>query len=231
MIKEYEEAKQAMTHLHEQVKQTQAQLSTDGKQFTAALSEEITSLKLQINISRAKRLTEDALKVCLLAQEASLALLDRRFEESLAKLDQVQAALYTIEALPEIVAKLSAWVEEQLGIIREQAVNGFKDWLAQLRQQSDAIGKILMGQTRTKLDALSKLPRDTPLLDHPELCISLMSIQLGTHPKIIFVLRRTSRDPSSRLATNRTFVRFDGKGGRVFKDLHGQPEAAVERHC
>lgn len=179
MIKEYEEMKHAMARLHEQVKQTQMQLSTDGKQFTAALSEEITSLKLQINVSRAKRLTEDALKVCLLAQEASLALLDRRFEESLAKLDQVQAALYTIEALPEIVTKLSAWVEEQLGLIREQAVSAFKDWLAQLRQQSDAIGKILMGQTRTKLDAISKLPSDTPLLDHPELCISLMNVQLG----------------------------------------------------
>lgn len=181
LIKEYEETKQKLTKLHEQVKETHAQLSTEGKLFTAALFEEITSLKFQINVSRAKRLTEDALKVCLLAQEASLALLDRRYEESLAKLVQVQASLYTIEQLPEIVTKLSAWVDEQLTVIKEQTISGFKDWLAQLRQQSDAIGKVLMGQTRTKLDALSKLPPETPLLNHPELCISFMNIQLGNN--------------------------------------------------
>ena len=184
MINDYEEVKHSLAMLHEQVKNTHAQLSTDGKQFTASLSEEISSLKLQINVSRAKKLTEDALKVCLVAQEASMAVLDRRYEEALGKLDQVQASLYTIESLPEVVSKLGAWIDEQVCLIREQAVSGLKDWLAQLRQQSDSIGKILMGQTRTKLDELSKLPPNTPLLNNPELCISLMHVQLGEIPEI-----------------------------------------------
>jgi hypothetical protein len=181
MVPDYEAFKTYLNTLREDVKCALNDLNLSGRRYLSNLSEEIDNLVTQLNYNFAKKLTDDAYKVTHLAQEANCAILDFRHEEALAKLSQVQSLLYTLDKMPEVVEQIAKWKEEQIKSIKDYAISQFKQWLATIRDVSLLIGKSLMGQTRSKLDQMTKLPYDTPLIGQPELCIILMKNQPGNY--------------------------------------------------
>ena len=174
MVPDYEAFKLYLSTLREDVRCALNDLNISSQRYLSNLSEEIDNLVTRLNYNFAKKLTDDVYKITHLAQEANCAVLDFRHEEALAKLGLVQSLLYTLDKMPEVVEYIAKWKDDQIKAIKDYAISQFKQWLATIRDVSLLIGKSLMGQTRSKLDHVTKLPPDTPLISQPELCITLL---------------------------------------------------------
>jgi hypothetical protein len=221
MVPEYEKFKAYLATLREDVKCALNDLTTSGRRYLSNLSEEIDNFVTLQNYNFAKKLTDDAFKVTHLAQEANCAILDFRHEEALAKLSQVQSLLYTLDKMPEVVEHIKKWRESQIKSIKEYAISELKKWLATIRDVSILIGKSLMGQTRAKLDYLSKMPPDTPLINQPELCITLLKAPIGKNPLLLILggeLPEIDVKPLLRIAHLFDLMELTGEFGQIFAE-------------